>query len=56
LVITEIRSKERSAPMIVTTKAMKVAGFSCGRMMYQSIFQPLAPSSRPASICSGSPR
>ncbi|MCY1561208.1 hypothetical protein D9M68_984350 [compost metagenome] len=45
-------SKDRSAPMMVTTSAMKVAGRSCGRMMCQSILRPLALSIRAASTCS----
>ena len=44
---------ERSAPMTVTTTAMKVAGPSCGMMMFHSIDQPRAPSMRAASTCSG---
>ena len=42
-----IMSNERSAPITVTTIAMKVAGLSCGRMTCHSIFQPCALSRRP---------
>ena len=46
-------SKLRSEPMMVTTTAMKVAGRNCGSTTCHSIDQPLAPSSRAASIRSG---
>ena len=49
----EIMSKLRREPMMVTTRAMKVAGRSSGSTTRQSMVQPLAPSSRAASISSG---
>ena len=50
VVMMAIMSNDRSAPMTVTTMAMKVAGFSCGTTTYHNIFHPLAPSRRAASI------
>ena len=51
-VMTAIKSKLLNAPTIVTTTAIKVAGLNCGRIIFQNIVKPEAPSIRPASIMS----